>query len=153
LAEIDLNKLSTGDKVIGVSGIALFIFSFFSWLGAKVELKGVVAAEASKSGWGWTLTLIAILIGIAMTAVIVLKLLDVKLPDLGGVTWTQVLLGAAAVAFLFILIKVVVGPNIGDTGGLSVAKTRKIGIFLGLIASGGLVAGSWLNFQAEKSAT
>ena len=155
LAEFDLNKLSTGDKVIGVSGIVLIIFSFFQWLGVKVELKGIVAAEASKSGWGFTLTLIAILIGIAMTAIVVLKVMDVKLPDLGGVTWGQVLLVAGVVAFVFVLIKLIAGPNVGDTSGLAssaVSKTRKIGIFAGTIASAGLAYGGFLKFKEEKSA-
>ena len=54
------------------------------------------------------------------------------------------------VVFLFILIKVIAGPGdvtTGTFGGVDVSKTRKIGIFLGLLASIGLVAGAYLNAQ------
>ena len=142
---MDMNKLTTGDKIIGVSGVLLFIFSFFKWLGVKVDLRGVVSVSDSKSAWSFTLPLIAVLIGILLVAYVAAKAAGVALPNLGAVTWGQVVLGLAAIAFLFILIKVIAGPSI-DTGGLSgVSKTRKIGIFLGLIASAGMVAGAFLN--------
>ena len=74
---------------------------------------------------------------------------DVKLPELGSVTLGQIVLGIAIVAFLFILIKVIVGPSTGgvDIGQFGVSKERKIGIFLGLIASAGLVVGAYLNVK------
>ena len=145
---MDISKLSRGDQIIGVSGIVLFIVSFFSWLGAKATVSGVTVAEGTKSGWGFTITLFAILIGIAMTVVVALKAAGIELPKLGGLTWGQVMLGAAALALLFVLIKLVAGP-----GGLpsGVDKTRKIGIFLGLVATAGLTAGAFLNFQSERS--
>lgn len=144
---MDLAKLSMGDRVIAGSGIALFIFSFFNWLGIEVG-----PYSESKSGWSFTLTLIAILIGIAMVVLVALKAFGVELPALGGVTWGQVLLGMGAVAFVFVLIKLIVGPNV-DTGGLDVNydKTRNIGIFLGLIATGGLAAGGYLRMQEDKA--
>src|SRR5689334_3321368 len=142
---MDINKLTTGDKIIGVSGVLLFIFSFFKWLGVKVSARGVEIASASKSAWSFTLTLIAVLIGIVLVAYVVAKAAGVDMPKLGSVTWGQVVLVLAAIAFLFILIKLIAGPSI-DTGGIAgVDKTRKIGIFLGLIASGGMVAGAFLN--------
>ena len=149
---MDLNKLTTGDKVIGISGILLFVFSFFSWLGAKVELKGV-GAEASGNAWDFTLTTFAVLLGIALVVLIALKAFGVELPTLGSVTWGQIVLGVAGLIALLILIKLIAGPNIdtGGFGGVDVSKTRKIGIFLGFLASLGLVAGAYLNFQGEKS--
>jgi amino acid transporter len=146
---MDLSKLSKGDQVIGISGIALLIFSFFSWLGVKAG-SGSFSAEGTKSAWGFTLTLIAVLIGIAIVAVVALKAAGVDIPKPGSFTWGQVLLVAAAVVFLFVLIKLITGVSgVPDVPGVS--KTRKIGIFLGLIASAGLVAGAYLNFQGEKS--
>jgi hypothetical protein len=146
---MDISKLSRGDQIIGVSGIALFIFSLFSWLGVKVPGGAV---EVTKSGWGTTLTLFAVIIGIAMVAVVVLKAAGVELPKLGSVTWEQVMLGAAAIALLFVIVKLITG--LGSYNGVSIPggydKTRKIGIFLGLIATAGLGAGAWLNFQGAK---
>src|SRR5581483_6867419 len=142
---MDLTKLTNGDKIIGVSGVLLFIFSFFKWLGVKVSARGIDLASASKSAWSFTLPLIAVLIGIVLVAYVASKAAGVALPSLGSVTWSQIVLGLAAVAFIFILIKVIAGPSI-DTGGFSgVDKTRKIGIYLGLVASAGMVAGAFLN--------
>ena len=87
------------------------------------------------------------MLGVLCVVYVVLKMQEVKLPDLGNVSWGQVILGVAIVAFLFILIKVIVGPGTGgvDISGSGVSKERKIGIFLGLISSAGLVAGAYLN--------
>jgi len=80
-------------------------------------------------------------------AYVVLKALDVKLPDLGSITWGQVVLGIAVLAFLLILIKLIAGPGTGgvNISGTGITKSRKIGIFLGLISSAGIVAGAYLN--------
>jgi len=151
---MDLDKLTRGDQIIGVSGIVLFIVSFFSWLGISVSglARAGLGGSASKSAWSFPLTLLAVLIGLAMLAYVVLKLADVKLPQLGSVTWSQVLLALAGIAFLFVLIKIITGPSGWDGFSIpsQVSKDRKIGIFLGLIATAGLVAGAFLNFQEEQ---
>lgn len=146
MAGFDVNKLTTGDKVIGISGVVLFVFSFFDWLGAKAG-----PFEGADNAWGFTLTMIAVLIGIALVVYVALKASDVKMPELGSITWAQLVLGLAAVAFLFVVIKLIAGPNI-DTGGfdVNIEKTRKIGIFIGTLATAGLVAGAFLNYQADQ---
>jgi hypothetical protein len=59
---------------------------------------------------------------------------------------------SSALAFLFVLIKVIAGPNLPSVpAGISVSKTRKFGIFVGLLATAGLVAGSFLNFQEAQA--
>jgi hypothetical protein len=139
---VDINKLNMGEKVIGVSGILLLIFSFFPWLGFSYA-----GFSASKSAWTFTLCWLAVVLGILMAGYVVAKAAGVEMPDLGNVKWAHVLLGVALVAFLFILIKVIVGPSTNGVSlaGTGVSKDRKIGIFLGLLASIGLVAGAYLN--------
>lgn len=139
---MDINKLNTGEKVIGVSGVLLLIFSFFPWLGFSVS-----GFSASKSAWTFTLCWIAVVLGVLMAAYVIAKAAGVDVPGLGTVKWAHILLGVAIVVFLFILIKVIVGPSTGgvDISGTGVSKDRKIGIFLGLLASIGLVAGAYLN--------
>ena len=139
---MDLNKLTNGDKIIGISGVLLLIFSFFKWLGYDVG-----PFTASQSAWSFTILLIAVILGIAVTALVVMKAAGVKLPELGGVTWNQVILGVCALIFLLILIKIIAGPSAHglDLGSAGVSKSRKIGIFLGLIASAGMVVGAFLN--------
>jgi hypothetical protein len=139
---VDINKLNTGEKVIGISGILLLIFSFFPWLGFSYA-----GFSASKSAWTFTLCWLAVVLGVLMAGYVIAKAAGVDMPDLGNVRWAHILLGVAIVVFLFILIKLIVGPSTGgvDISGTGVSKDRKIGIFLGLIASIGLVAGAYLN--------
>jgi hypothetical protein len=139
---LDINKLNTGEKVIGVSGVLLLIFSFFPWLGFSYG-----GFSASKSAWTFTLCWLAVILGVLMAGYVIAKAAGVDLPELGSLRWAHVLLGVAIVVFVFILIKVIVGPSTGggDISGTGVSKDRKIGIFLGLLASIGLVAGAYLN--------
>lgn len=141
---MDLSKLSLGDKVIAVSGILLLIFSFFPWLGFSFG-----SVSESRSAWTFTLCWLAVVLGVLCVVYVVLKMRGVTLPDLGSVTWGQVILGIAVVAFLFILIKVIVGPSTNGVSlaGTGVSKERKIGIFLGLLSSAGIVVGAYLNLK------
>jgi hypothetical protein len=139
---LDINRLNTGEKVIGISGILLLIFSFFPWLGFSAG-----SLSSDSSAWSFTLCWLAVVIGILMAGLVIAKAAGVDLPELGTVKWAHILLGAAIVAFVFILIKIIAGPSTHgvDVGAFGVSKERKIGIFLGLIASAGLVAGAFLN--------
>jgi hypothetical protein len=144
---MDLNKLTTGDQIIGVSGIVLFIFSFLNWLGYNPP-------GHTASAWHFTLSLLAVLLGLVLLAYVVLKAVGVEIPGkFGSVTLAQIVLGIAAVAFLFVLIKVIVGPSAGVTLPTGITKSRKFGIFVGLLATIGLVVGAFLNFQGERSAS
>jgi hypothetical protein len=142
---MDLNRLTLGDKVIGGSGVLLFIFSFFKWLGYSYS-----SLSVSQSAWSFTLCWLAVIIGILLVGYVVLKAMDVKLPALGGVTWNQVVLALAAIAFLFIVIKLIAGPSAHgvNLSSIGVSKSRKVGIFLGAIASAGMVVGAYLNASA-----
>jgi len=151
---MDLSKLTTGDRVIGVSAIVLFIFSFFDWLGFNIGVHSAFTISASASAWHFTLTLFAVLLGLVLLAYVVLKAMGVELPaNFGSVTLAQVVLGIAVIAFVFVLIKVIVGPNAGITLPAGVTKSRKFGIYVGLLATIGMVAGAFLNVRAEQSSS
>jgi hypothetical protein len=151
---MDLSKLTRGDQVIGVSAIVLFIFSFFHWLGFNAGGHTISAfgQTAAWGAWHFTLTLLAVLLGLVMLGYVVMKALGVEIPaKFGNVTLAQILLGIAAVAFLFVLIKLIAGPNAGFTLPVGITKSRKFGIFVGLLATIGLVAGAFLNFQESNA--
>ena len=137
---MDLSKLSTGDKVIAGSGIALFIISFFPWFGLDLGI-----TDYSESGWSSVFSLLAILIGLAMVAVILLPMFGVDLPDL-NVPWWQILFIAGIVSAALILLQLLIGSS---TAGVDL--DRKIGVFLGLIAGIGLAAGGFLKKQEVEA--
>ena len=158
---MDLTKLSRGDTVIGVSGLVLFVVSFFDWLGVTItggatfngrSIGGVSLNLGSANAWHFTLTILAVLLGLVMLVYVVMKALGVDMPDsFGTVTLGQVMLGIAVVAFLFVLIKLIAGPNIGFTGAATVSKSRKFGIYVGLAATVGLMIGAFLNLQESTA--
>lgn len=145
---MDINKLTAGDRVIVVSGIVLFIFSFFSWFTAEIEDIELDSGNA----WDFTLPLIAVLIGIAMVVLVVLKLAGVELGNPGSTTWGLILLIAGVVCFALVLIKFIAGVDVPEVLGEEVDIERKIGIFVGLVASAGLAIGGWLSYQQERGA-
>jgi hypothetical protein len=140
---VDINKLSRGEQVIAVSGIALFIFSFFKWYGVGGgEIGGVEIPGFSANGWDRTLGLFAALIAIVMVAQVLLtKFADVKMPDLGSITWGQVHLALGVLAAVFVII------CFFDNGGAD----KKFGLFISLVAAIALAAGGFLRFQEEKA--
>jgi len=88
-----------------------------------------------------------VVLGVALAGLVIAKAAGVDVPELGSLKWAHIILGVAVLIFLLILIKLIVGPSTGgvDISGTGVSKDRKIGIFLGLLASIGLVAGAYLN--------
>jgi hypothetical protein len=141
---VDLNKLTTSDKVIAGSAIALFIFSFFPWFGI----------EGFSAGNGWDFFLwgiIPVLLGLVMLAQVAISAFspDTKLPDL-PVTWGQVHLGAGVLAAVLVVLKLIIGHS--ESGfGVTVDFDREFGIFLSALAAIGLAVGGFLKFQEEKA--
>jgi hypothetical protein len=148
---VDINKLSTGDKVIGISAVALLLFSFFPWYG-----KG----SYSRNGWHyplWGLIPILLIIGIVVCMGLQ-RFSDVKLPDL-PISWEQAYAFAGGIAGVLILLKIILGDKysfggtvLGQHIGGSVDLDRQFGIYLAFLAAVGLVVGGFLNMK-EAPAT
>jgi hypothetical protein len=133
---VDLSKLTTGDKVIAGSGIALFIISFFPWFGIEAGF-----VDYSESGWSSIFSMLAILVAIAMVAITLLPHFGVQLPEL-GMPWNQVMFIAGIVVGALVLLQLLIGSS---TAGVDL--DRKIGVFLGLVAAAGVAAGGFLKKQ------
>lgn len=123
---MDLSKLTTGDQVVGVSGIVLFIFSFFSWLGVDVTIGGLGTYGSSASAWSFTLPLLAVLLGVLAVVGVVLKAAGVAMPEMGMTHgMRQLVIGAVALAF--VLIKTVTGVG-GLPDGVSTSRGMAFGL-------------------------
>jgi hypothetical protein len=150
--QMDVDKLSTGEKVAGVSAVLLFIFMFLDWFTVEVSGgSGVFTASASAGGSAWdALDFIPVILMIAIIAAIgvaALRLTDsVFEPPISANSVVAVLGG---ISVLLILFRIVDTPGGGSVPGLSVDVSPAIGIFLGLIAAAGITYGGYRAMQEE----
>lgn len=147
-----LDKLSPGEKIAGGSAIALFIFMFFNWFGAEVSgvngFSGSVSGEAGNA-WG-TLDFIPIVLLITVIAALVmagLRLADSAYEPPVPMSTLVTVLGVISV--LLILFRIIDPPTLASFGGVSVDATLSVGIFLGLIAAGGIAYGGYSTMREE----
>jgi hypothetical protein len=142
---VDLNKLTTSDKIIAGSGILLFIAYFLPWF--KVDF-GPLGGSATASGGDvdFLWSTLPMLIGLVMAGVIIAsKLFDVKLPEL-PVPWRNVHLGLGILAALLVVLKLIMGEDPSEI------IERAYGLFIAAIAAIGLAVGGYLMFQAGEDA-
>jgi hypothetical protein len=147
-----LDRLSTGEKIVGVSAILLFVFMFFNWFG--VEVSGVsgfsgTLPDAEGNAWDWLdfipiVLMITIIAGLAMVG---LRLADSVAEPLVPMSILVTILGGISV--LLILYRIIDPPGGGETLGVEVDVTRKLGVFLGLLAAGGITYGGYRTMQEE----
>lgn len=150
---MDTSRISFGEMVAAASGVALFIFMFFPWYGVDVEGLPGVGDTPDFSAWE-AFDLIDILLFLAAAiavAIAVLRALG-SMPDLPAPPGRIVLI-AGAVATVLVLFRLLVTPG-EDTEllGVDIEITRKIGIFLGLIAAGGIAYGGYRQLNDPASA-
>lgn len=173
---MDLHRLSAGDRLIGVSGIFLFAVSFTNWLGIEITGAPVQFGEPAtwsftRSAWSFPVTMVAVVLGLAMTAVVVMKLFGVGPTRIGPFAVGQALLVVGVTVFVLIVVKLIAGPDKWNLGGNSVSvsdlggfcrfkltehcqtfnETRGAGIFLGAIAGLGLLVGGYLRNQEDTA--
>ncbi len=149
---MDLDRLSTGEKIASVSAILLFVFMFFNWFG--VEVSGVGGFSGTISGEGgnaWEaldfIPFVLLLTIIAALGVAALRLSDADYePPVSANTVVAVL---GAISVLLILYRIVDPPSFGSVAGVSVDATRNVGIFLGLIAAAGIAYGGYSAMREE----
>jgi uncharacterized membrane protein YhaH (DUF805 family) len=149
---MEIDRLSTGEKVSAVSAVLLFIFMFFDWFGAKVA--GVPGFSGSIEGGGsaWdALDVIPIFLMLAIVAAIavaVIRMTDADVEPPVSMNAIVAVLGGLAV--LLILYRIVDPPGDGDAlAGVGVDITLKLGIFLGLLAAAGIAYGGYSAMQDE----
>ena len=136
-ADLDLNKLTLGDKIVAGAGILLFLdLLILPWHHISVSILGITAASFNRSGlqspnalWGW----LAWIITIALVASVILrKLTTVKLPDL-PIAWAQATFFATIAVAALLLIKL-----FAETSSLG------IGFWIAIILAAGMVYGGFL---------
>lgn len=140
---MDLNRLNTGERLAGLSGLLLLISMFVHWYGVKGFSGGADAWQA--------FSLIDIVLLIVAVAAMGLALLGPSRSDLElPVTASAVVTSFGALAVVLVLLRLIDPPDIGVAAFAPHAEvTRKIGIWLGLLTSIGVAVGGYLAMQEE----
>lgn len=143
---MDLNKLSTADRVIGGAAILFLIAMFLPWYGLDFGEFG----SASNSGWDYFLTgIIPLLLAIVMVAqIVVSKFTTTKLPEI-PVPWGLVHLIAGAVIAVLLVLRTVIGADEGS-GGFEVDLDRMWGLYVALVAALALGVGGFLKSKEPE---
>ena len=118
---MDLNRLTQGEKIAGVSAILLFIFMFFDWY--SVTISGIAQSVSIEGGGGnaWdTLDFIPIFLLITIVVAIGNAAIEASESELEmpvhGATVVTVL---GVISFLLILFRIVDTPTFASYGGVS----------------------------------
>ena len=136
---MDTSKLTPVDMIAAVGGIVLLISLFLPWYGVSVDVAGFSASE-SATGWE-VLSLIDIILflcAVVAVAVVAARAAGALPPDVpAGV----VLLAVGALAVLLCVFRIIDIPA-GDVPD-EVDLSRKIGIFIALVASAAVAYAGW----------
>ncbi len=142
---MDVDRLSTGEKIAGISAILLFIFTFFDWFTVSAS-NGLVSVSVGGSAWD-ALDVIPIILLIAIVAAVgvaVVRLTDADFEPSISMNSVVAILGGISV--LLILYRIISPPDSGFSG---VDVSPAVGIFLGLIAAAGITYGGYRAMQEE----
>ena len=146
---MDVDRLSTGEKIAGASAILLFIFMFFDWFTVDVSGgEGLFSVSVGGNAWeAFSLIDLFLMVTILVAvAVVVIRLTDALIDPPVSLNAVAAVLGGISV--LLILYRIIDPP--GDTSGLSgVEINPALGIFLGLIAAAGIAYGGYRAMQEE----
>jgi hypothetical protein len=149
---MDLDRLSIGEKIAAVSAIALFIFMFFDWFGVEVNGAGGFSGSVPGAGGSAWAALEFIPIVLVITIIAALVMAGLRLADSTAeppVPMSTVVTVLGVLSVLLILFRIVDPPTFASFGGVSVDATLSIGIFLGLIAAGGIAYGGYSTMREE----
>jgi hypothetical protein len=145
---MDLSKLTTGEKVIGASGILFLISMFLPWWGLDFDEFG----SASNNGWDYFLTgwLPLLLIIVMIGQIVLTRFTDTELPD-PPLPWSQVHLIAGIAVAVLLLLRVAIGASEG-AGGFEVDLDRMWGLWVALVAAIGVGVGGYLKSRQPDEA-
>lgn len=148
---MELDRLSTGEKISAVSAVLLFVFMLFDWFGATVSSVTGFSGDVPGGGSAWNaLDIIPLFLMVAIVVAIgvaVVRLTDADLEP--PVSLNAIVAALGALAVLLILYRIVNPPGGGDFGGVTVDTTLKIGIFLSLLAAAGIAYGGYSAMREE----
>jgi hypothetical protein len=148
---MDLSWLKRGEGIAGVSGLLLIVIMFvFPWFGLKLG-PDVVALpnERTRDAWSsYGFTDIVLLV--TALAAIGLVLLAAAERQVGRLA-CSIVAGLGLLSVVLVVISIISPPSLGvDLSGPQIEHSRKIGVWLGLIAAAGVAAGGYMASQERE---
>jgi hypothetical protein len=151
VAEFDINKLSTGDKVVGIGAIVYLISMFLPWYGFSEA-----GFSVDNSGWSYFLGgIIPLILILAVAAVIAIKRFSpsTNLPTL-PVPWSQAMLIASAAAAVIVILRLAItSDDIGGFSNIGIDLDRKYGLFVAVLAAIAVAVGAFMKYQTKEDDT
>jgi hypothetical protein len=148
-----MDRLSTGEKIAAGSAVLLFIFMFFDWFSFDVSgSAGGFIASVGGSGNAWdALDNIPIFLMIVIIFTLIVAALRFAESDFEpAVPLGAVVAVLGAISVLLILYRIIDPPGSSDeVPGLAVDISPSFGIFLALIAAGGVAYGGYRAMDEE----
>jgi hypothetical protein len=153
--QVDLGRLSDGERIAGSSAILLFVFMFFHWFGVEATNTSglpflVQSSEPGRNAWQaleYIPTVLVITI-LATLAVAALRLTNAIHRSVFPVNTVVALLGI--VSALLILLRIIEPPVFGVERTITYEGTIQVPIFLALLAAAGIAFGGCLAMREEN---
>jgi hypothetical protein len=153
--KVDLNRLTKGEKMIGISAVVLLVLSFIPmWAKLEIDTGGIeipgVDTDQGFSAWsaafGFLLKL-GLVLAILALALVIIRAVGTNL-NLPVPAW-QLYVGLSGLALLLFLISILTGP-VGDQGTFEGFEySRGILLFLAPVAGAAMAYGAYLHMEEE----
>jgi hypothetical protein len=158
---MDPTRASSGELIAGVSGLLLFVFMFRPWYGGQATVSlpggGNISASVSDNVNAWEafsfidwILFVAAVIAVAMAIARAVGAMPADPPVPAGL----IVAIAGAVSAILILYRLIDTPGVEVSGSsVDFDISRKIGIFLSLIAAAGITFGGYtaMNKRADEA--
>lgn len=146
---MDLDRMSTGEKIADAAAVLLFIFMFFEWFSVDISGgEGLLTISGGFNAWeAFDLIDIVLLVTvIAAIAIAVIRLTDAVVDP--PVSMNAIVAVLGGLSTLLILYRIIDPPDFGvDVAGVDIGPS--IGAFLGLIAAAAITYGGYRAMQEE----
>jgi hypothetical protein len=151
-SQLDFTVLNRGEKIAGVAGILLILIMFiFDWFGLGISgtVQGISFPEVTSNAWG-SYGFTDIVLFVTALAAIALALTAASDAEVGlPVALSAIVTALGILSLILVIISIISPPDFGapDVSGLD--HSRKIGVWLGLIAVAAVTIGGFLAMQEE----
>ncbi|HEY7151708.1 MAG TPA: hypothetical protein VH391_08495 [Solirubrobacterales bacterium] len=147
---MDMSWLNRGEKIAGVSGALLIVIMFvFPWFAVKLGA-GVVALpnERTRDAWssyGFT-DVVLLVTAVAAIGLVLLAAAGRSRPTLAS----SLVAGLGLASVVLVVISIISPPTLGFASGPGIEHSRKIGVWLGLLAALGVAVGGYMAAQEDE---